>query len=249
MPDLMDLLPLMLILLLVSIVGITFWIAWMVFKARYQKQLKVNEAAPVSTSPFNVARRDAYLLAVNRALDGSWEITVNGGRYPSLETVPDDEVRKDVVDGLKEVVAFARSYVQKDQGTKKPPVSAPPTTPDSYGPPVEKPAISPSSVPQTAPPPTDRPRIFPKDEPALKRPDAAPLIMPDLDLAREIGEIVAEMQVSIPSMAHRSIKLQDAPSGGVGFAIDGIVYSDVNEIPDADVQALIRAATKEWERR
>jgi hypothetical protein len=249
MLDLTNFLLPMLGFLIVGIVGITFWIAWMIFKARYQKQLKANEAAPVSTPPFSVARRGAYLLAVNRAPDGSWEITVNGGHYPSLEAVPDDAVRKDVVAGLKEVVAFARSYVQKDQATKQSPVPATPIAPDSRVPPLEKPGIPPSSVPQTAPPPTDKPRIFLKDEPPLKRPDAAPMIMPALDLTREIGEIVAEMQAHIPSMAHRSIKLQDAPGGGVCFAIDGIVYSDVNEIADADVQALIRAATKEWERR
>lgn len=95
----------------------------------------------------------------------------------------------------------------------------------------------------------DKLRVYLKGEPALKRSDAAPTFMPTLDLAREIGEIVAEMQMSIPSLAQRSIKLQNAPSGGVHFAIDGIVYPDVNEIPDADIQALIRAATKEWERR
>lgn len=88
-----------------------------------------------------------------------------------------------------------------------------------------------------------------KDEPELKRPGAAPVLMPILNLAQEIGEIVAEMQTRIPSLAQRSIKLQDAPGGGVQFAIDGKVYSDVSEIPDTEVQGLIRAATKEWERR
>jgi hypothetical protein len=227
-----DVLLPMLGFLLVGIVGITFWIAWMIFRSRAQEQ-----------------SRDAYLLAVNRAPDGSWEITVNGKRYPNLEAVPDDNVRKDFVIGLKEVVAFARSYVQKDQEAKKSPAPAAPIAPDSRVPPAEKPATPLPSVPQTAPPPTDKRRISPKDEPTLKRPDAAPTIMPDLDLAREIGEIVAEMQVHIPSMAHRSIKLQNALDGGVDFAVDGIVYPDVNEIPDTDVQALIRAATKEWERR
>jgi len=109
--------------------------------------------------------------------------------------------------------------------------------------------VAPAVTPTIAPPVQDKLRVFLKGEPALKRSDAAPTIMPMLDLAREIGEIVSEMQVKIPSLSHRSIRLQNAPSGGVHFAIDGIVYPDVNEIPDADIQALIRAATKEWERR
>ena len=73
--------------------------------------------------------------------------------------------------------------------------------------------------------------------------------MPSLDLAGEIGEIVEEMQVRVPSLAGRSVRIQNAPGGGIQFAIDGIVYPDVDSIPDLDVQALIRAATQEWERR
>lgn len=123
--------------------------------------------------------------------------------------------------------------------------------PQSRIPPAERPAtpVAPPVTPEAAPPSADKLRVFLKGEPTLRRSDAAPTIMTALDLAREIGEIVAEMQARIPSMAQRSIKLQNAPSGGVHFAIDGIVYPDVNEIPDTDIQALIRAATKEWERR
>jgi hypothetical protein len=266
----MDFLLPMLILLLVAIVGITFWIAWVIFKARYKERLKAAEAATGNLPPFSVTPRDVYLLALDRAPDGTWEIAINGEHYPSLEAVPDEAVRQDVVAGLKEIVNFARSYVQKEQAARKPPSpaagpSAPPVSPPQ---PVRAPATRavatptplapapampesriPPAEPSATPPAADRLRVFLKDEPTLRRSDAAPAFMPALDLAREIGEIVAEMQVRIPSLAQRSIKLQNAPSGGVHFAIDGIVYPDVNEIPDADIQALIRAATKEWERR
>ncbi len=266
MPELMDFLLPMLIFLLIGIIGITFWIAWVIFKARYKKQLKPDKAAESNVPAFSVAPREVYLLAVDRASDGAWEITVNGEYYPNLEAVPDEAVRQNVVAGLKEVVAFARGYVQKEQAARKPPappqpapgpavraavtptlLASAPTMPESRISPTEKPVTPPA--PPVAPPPTDRLRVFLKDEPTLRRSDAAPAFMPALDLAREIGDIVAEMQVRIPSLAHRSIKLQNAPSGGVHFAIDGIVYPNVNEIPDADIQALIRAATKEWERR
>ncbi|MBN2394691.1 MAG: hypothetical protein JXR84_28425 [Anaerolineae bacterium] len=276
MPDLMSFLLPMLGLLIVGIIGITFWLAWVIFKARYKKQLKASKTEPATatTPPFSVIPRDVYLLSVDHTPDRTWEIAVNGEVYPNLEAVPDDTVRKDVVAGLKEVVAFARSYVQKDQAARKPPapaappqparqpavqqpamrepavrLSAAPTpvAPDNHVPPVEKPVAAPAAPQATLP--TDRPRLFLKDEPTLNRSDAAPTIMTALDLAREIGAIVAEMQMRIPSLAGRSIKLQNAPSGGVCFAIDGIVYADVNEIPNPEIRALIRAATKEWERR
>jgi len=263
MTEPMDILLPMLIFLLIGIIGITFWIAWVIFKARYKKQLKPGAAAEGNVPAFSMAPREVSLLAVDRAADSTWEIAVNGEHYPNLEAVPDEAVRQDVVAGLKEVVAFARSYVQKEQAARKPPappqpapepaartvvtptpLASAPSMPESRIPPAERPM-----TPLAAPPPSDKLRVFLKDEPALRRSDAAPAFMPALDLAREIGEIVTEMQTRIPSLAQRSIKLQNAPSGGVHFAIDGIVYPNVNEIPDADIQALIHAATKEWERR
>jgi hypothetical protein len=246
MLDFTDVFLPMLGFLIIGIIGITYWIAGMIFKARYQKQDAANAAASAGAPPLSADRRDVHLLAVDRTPNGTWEITINGRRYPSLDAVPDDGVRKEVVAGLKEAANFVRAYVQKDQEAKKPPAA---TTPEVRLPAVDKPVTPPLPAPQTVSPPADKPRFFRREEPALKRSDAAPTIMPVLDLAREIGEIVTEMQARIPSLAQRSIKLQNASGGGVCFAIDGDVYYAVQEIPDADIQALIRAATKEWERR
>ncbi len=246
-----DLLVPMLIFLLIGIIGITFWLAWVIFKARYKKQLQIADAA--APPSLTEALRAASLLTLNRAPSGEWAIAVNGQRYPSLEAVPDDAVRQEVVAGLKELVAFARGYVQKEQIVQTQP--APEVQPEPVRPAtpltlaLQMPSVAKPAAPPASASPTDKFRVFLKGEPALKRSGTLPTIMPTLDLAREISEIVSEMQASIPSLAQRSIRLQNAPSGGIHFAIDGIVYPDVNEIPDVDIQALIRAATKEWERR
>ncbi|HOU15225.1 MAG TPA: hypothetical protein PKZ84_19135 [Anaerolineae bacterium] len=258
MTDIMDFLLPMLGFLIVGIVGVTFWVAWIIFRMRHKQQLAAPETISAAL-PSDEASRAVSLLALDRAADGAWVITVQGERYPVLEAVPDDTVRQEVVAGLKELVAFARSYVQREQAAKKSPQPAPspapqplpqPEPPREPAPPATpKVAPAPAPTPAAASPVQDKLRVFLKGEPTLKRSDTAPTIMPMLDLAREIGEIVSEMQMKIPSLARRSIRLQNAPSGGVHFAIDGIVYPDVNDIPDADIQALIRAATKEWERR
>ena len=88
-----------------------------------------------------------------------------------------------------------------------------------------------------------------KGQPQLSAtPDLASM-MPRIDLAREIGAIVDEMQAQVPQLQERSIRLHNTPSGGIQFAIDGVVYEDVNDIPDELVRKLIKAATREWERR
>ena len=236
----------MLFIGIIGVVGITFWLAWIFFRARHKDKLEAPSLPVVP--PFVAAEpEEAPVLKLTHAPSGEWEIAVHGQRYPTLESVPDDAVRQEVVAGLRELVAFARSYVQKTQTAgKRTPTASPqqkksePPAPSSAAPPVSKPP---------APPDVDKARVFLKGEPVLKRPDAAPVLMPTLDLAREIGEIVSEMQARIPSLIGRSVRLQNAPGGGVQFAIDGIVYPDVNSIPDLDIQALIRAATQEWERR
>lgn len=259
------LLPILLIFLMVGIIGITFWVAWLFFKARYKDKLHGMDTPTVAPVLPAQEHDEPHLLGLKRASDGSWEIDVHGQRYTTLETVPDDAVRQEVVAGMKELVAFARSYVQREQAAKKQPRPVPhpepprepamPATPKvaptaiPKAVPAATPKVAPAVTPTAGQPTQEKLRVFLKGEPALKRSDVAPTIMPTLDLAREIGEIVSEMQARIPSLAHRSVRLQNAPSGGVQFAIDGIVYPDVNEIPDADIQGLIRAATKEWERR
>jgi hypothetical protein len=86
-------------------------------------------------------------------------------------------------------------------------------------------------------------------EPALRRHEAAPEFMPTIDLAREIGDIVDDMKANNPDLANRSVRLYNSPGGGIYFAVDGETFENVEDIPDMQIQGLIRAATKEWERR
>jgi hypothetical protein len=73
--------------------------------------------------------------------------------------------------------------------------------------------------------------------------------MPTINLAEEIGDILDEMIKSSPELSGYSIGLINTPTGGVGFAVEGKVYHDLSEIPNPEIRALIRRATKEWERR
>ncbi len=253
MLDFMDFLLPILIFLLMGVVAITFGIAWMIAKAHYQKEPRADKTATANAQPSGAVPRVPHLLTFDRGPDGAWEIAINGKPYPSLEAVPDDAVRRDVVAGLKEAALFARSYIQKDQAETRPPAPPQAAAPTERVPLAEKqaerPAEGPADVPPTTPSAMDKLRGLFKSEAALKRSGAAPTLMPAIDLAHEIGEIVAEMQARNPSLAQRSIKLQNIATGGVQFTVDDMIYFDINEIPDADIQALIRAATKEWERR
>jgi len=84
---------------------------------------------------------------------------------------------------------------------------------------------------------------------AFDRESFADALLPMLDIAGEIENIMRQMQPGYPGLAQRVIRLQNAPGRGVRVVVDGIVYESVDAVPDPDIQALIRAATREWERR
>lgn len=242
-----------LLLVFSGIIGITFWLAWMFFKSKNRgrdERIYVSSASiPAATAPSN-----SYLLGMRRSEAGEWEIYVNDVRYRALEAVPGDAVRREVVVGMKELVTFARSYLQKEPAAASAP-AAPPAGPVPAAR-LEAPAPPPSlktppPVVKPTPPPDaagGRPRPRLSDEPELKR-TTAPAQFLTLDLAKDIGDIVEEMQQRTPALRDRTVRLRNAASGGVEFALDGLVYATLEEIPDAAVQELIRTAIKEWERR
>ena len=86
----------------------------------------------------------------------------------------------------------------------------------------------------------------------LRVPSALPLMFAGLKIGLTtalIGAVVAELQAQVPALQKHAIDLQNAPGGGIRFIINGEIYTDVSEIPDPQIQALIRHVTKEWERR
>jgi hypothetical protein len=84
---------------------------------------------------------------------------------------------------------------------------------------------------------------------AQERRGTSDAAMPFIDLAHEIGEIVDEMLPQRPSLRGHAVSLQNRPGHGIAFVVDGTIYQELTDIPNPDIQALIRDATKEWERR
>jgi hypothetical protein len=104
------------------------------------------------------------------------------------------------------------------------------------------PASAPAPAPQAAPRPVASPAV-PPSAPAEEEPAPGPLT-----IARQIDYILQKLVANTPLAAH-GIRIRDLLSGGVEFVVDGKTYAGVDEIPDAQVQAAIRAAIAEWERK
>ncbi len=101
------------------------------------------------------------------------------------------------------------------------------------------PAPAPRAVPP--PPPSPVPAISGAEPPEEELPSQP------LSLARQIDAILQKRLAGTP-LAARGIRIRDLLSGGVEFIVDARSYNTVDEIPDAQVQAVIRAAISAWER-
>lgn len=174
-------------------------------------------------------------LMVDRNDRGIWEIFVNGVPYRTLEAVPEEE-RQRVIEAVRLLAAFSRQYLEKQKHEKPQPkrvqAAARQLTP---APPSER---------LTIPRPTAE-----RETSTVLRPSAPPSLLPQINFAQEVGEIVEDLQRRRPSLAARAIMLRNAPDGEIDFIIDGAVYRRPDDIPDLEIQALIREAIHVWEER
>jgi hypothetical protein len=69
-----------------------------------------------------------------------------------------------------------------------------------------------------------------------------------LSIVGQIDEILQARLAASP-MAGRAIRLQESPEGGVIVWVGLQKFAGVNEVTDPEVQAIIRAATLEWEKK
>ncbi|MGC9521381.1 MAG: hypothetical protein ACP5HG_05805 [Anaerolineae bacterium] len=218
-------------LFIALVVGIVVMIAWLIWAYTRRKEDEPALSAASSATPGDDA---GYFLGLKRSQAGGWEVHVQGRRYGALTAVPDDDLRAEVLAALRSLASFARDYVQQQQARHEEGAAAKP---------------APASVRRSVPTASPGAELIQPQEPLTRRVASSSAMIPTIDLAQEIGEIVDELLMASPSLRGRSVKLTNLPRGGISIAVDGAVYQDVDDIPDAEIRGLIRQATKEWERR
>lgn len=190
---------------------------------------QAEEAVAAPPVPATLRVDDPGLLRLKEA-DGQLLLELDGTR------VVRDMLSFDQRKRLIELLTRLRPWVETRPAA---PVSAvaqqplTPPTPPQTAPLPPLPSVQPPVVPAAAPTPTT---------PAREAP-AAPLTM--------VGQIDAILQERIQNtpLASRGIKLEEAPGGGVNVVVGLQKYAGVGEVQDPEVQAALRAAIAEWERK
>jgi hypothetical protein len=108
---------------------------------------------------------------------------------------------------------------------------------------------APASAPSAAPRPVVTPQPVPP--PAAATPPAGSPAEPTVAPTTMVGQIDAILQTRLigTPLATRGIRLVESMQGGAMVMVGLNRYSGVGDVPDPEVQAAIRAAIAEWEKK
>ena len=199
------------------------------FEGRGKEAPKDKKGEPPA-SPVTAPKENSLLnLSLNN--DNQPRLELDGQRADSSQLAPEQRKR------LIELMVMMRPWI--DASASKPSASTQPVSPRPI--PTSPVANSPSGILQI-PKPTSK-SIASALVPNSKNEEAAPTSM--------VGQIDAILQTHLANspLASRGIRLMESPEGGVVVMVGLDKYNGVSDVPDPQVQAIIRAAIAEWEKK
>jgi hypothetical protein len=239
--------------ILAWIAGLVFVYLFGLFEGRGQgyKRRKAEEeqekkdqpaSAPASARPETVTVDDPGLLRIRKE-SGSFVLDLDGERVNPNSLSP--EQRRRLIDMLN----ILRPWLE---GRAAPAPSPRPAAPapsslderlSAFGGsvPDNEPAarsVRPASPP-AAPPPVSRPSTIAKED----RPAA-----PASSIVGQIDSILQARLAGTP-LEERGIFLTQSAQGGVNVYIGLTRYNGIDDVPDPEIKAAIRAAISEWENK
>jgi hypothetical protein len=216
-------------------------------KAEEEQEKKDKPAPSPEPKIETVTVDDPGLLRIKNE-NGSFALDLDGVRVNPLSLSPDQRKR------LIEMLSIVRPWLEGKPASASSVKTAPPSgsfqptstsqrlstfgsaSPPSNPPPVQ-PAPPPSQpIPQSVAP---RPSTIAKED----RPSA-----PAGSIVSQIDSILQARLAGTP-LEERGIFLTQSPEGGVMVYVGLTRYHGVDDVPDPEIKAAIRAAISEWEDR
>jgi hypothetical protein len=232
-----------------------------------EEQEKKEQSSP---KPETITVDDPGLLRIKNE-NGAFALDLDGERVNPISLLPEQRKR------LIEILNIMRPWLEGKPApappvtTHQPPLASQPTPtgqtqfkPASVQPISPPPAASPQSLPAVAPgthspqmqapgsvdttsssrtsqskPVAPKPATISKED----RPSA-----PANSIVTQIDTILQAHLVGTP-LDERGIFLTQSPEGGVAVYVGLTRYNEIDEVPDPEIKAAIRAAITEWENK
>ena len=210
-----------------------------------EQQEKKEESVPLAPAKPDVIQVDDPGLLRIKNENGAFTLDLDGTRLNPLTLSADQ--RRRLVEMLNIMRPWlegrAASYATSAIKTVPPPPSPKPSTLDerlsAVGSTAPQTAARSNPPPPPAPPPASRPVTLAKED----RP-----VPPANSIVSQIDAILQEHVVGTP-LEERGVFLAQSPEGGVVVFVGLTRYNGIDDVPDAQIKAAIRAAISEWENK
>ena len=206
---------------------------------------------PVSAQPETITADDPGILRIKHE-NGAFVLDLDGQRVNPISLTADQRRR------LIDMVSIMRPWLEgRSASTAAPaikPAAASSTSPATLedrlstfgGSPTPREPVTPLPV---SPPP--RQSAPPPPPPAARSSTIAKDDRPVAPANSIVGQIDAVLQAQLVGtpLEERGIFLAQSPEGGVSVYVGLTRYNGIDDVPDAEIKAAIRAAISEWENK
>ncbi len=212
-------------------------------KRRIAEEQKEKEKQPASP-PETIKVDDPGLLRIKNE-NGALTLDLDGARVDALSLSPNQRKR------LVEILNLTRPWLDM-----KP--TAPAATSLSTPDPSFESRLNAISAPSPAPMPAPVQSVPPapsfasaQDKPATPVPPKKKDEKPEIAPTSMVGQINAILQLRIANtpLSSLGVTMMESPSGGVIVFVGVNKYEGMEDVPNEDVKAAIRAAIAEWEKK
>jgi hypothetical protein len=203
------------------------------YKKRRAEEEQAKKNQPLA-SPETVVERgdDPGMLRIRREA-GAFTLDLDGARVNPASLSADHRKR------LIEILSIVRPWLE-GRSAPAPAPARTPSPPPSRPTPVEQPAPRPVPVqPAPTPPAISRPGTIARED----RP-----VSPVNSIVAQIDSVL-QARLEGTALEERGVFLTESPEGGVAVFVGLTRYSGIDEVPDPDIKAAIRAAIVEWEEK
>lgn len=223
----------------IALAAMFFGYGFGLFEGRNQgyKKRRKEEAAEKAdmptVEPVTVKMDDPGLLRIKNE-HGYLTLDLDGSRVDTTELTSEERKR------LIEMLNLMRPWLEGKPVSAPVPSAHPPRPPEQL-----RPAASTPSTP-LAPPPAAAPQPGAQKPATIAKEDRP--VAPAGSIVTQIDSILQARLAGTP-LEDRGVFLAQSPEGGVMVYVGLTKYMGIDEVPDPEIKAAIRAAITEWENR